>query len=336
MNTLKTRYWFAVVGLVLTFTLLIACSQQERGGASASQTAVTLQLKWVHQAQFAGYYVADDLGYFADAGLDVTFIEGGVGISVLDALLSGQADFAVWAPEHILLHRSLGEPLVVIATIYQRNPLVLISKPQSNIFHPVDLANKTLAVGNLDAEIQVAAMLRNVGMTVNDVTIVPYDPSLADFEEGLVDVVPAFAAGSLMTMEPDKNDFNYLWPLDYGVEIYSDTIITTEKMVQENPDLVARFVAAVLRGHRFVIENPEAAVESSMKYAPDADRALQKNMIDASLPLIHTGTDPIGWSDLAVWSSMQDVLLSEGFLTQPVALDELVDSRFVEMYYDTE
>lgn len=325
MIRLRRIFYPLVIVLVL-----VGCRSQD---ASQPVDEITVQLKWLHQAQFAGFYIAQEKGYYAEENINVTFVEGGPGIDIINTVASGGADFGVAAPEHILLQRSQGVPITAIATTYRRNPLVFVSLASSGIEQPIDFIGKRVAVGNNDGLIQFEAMMSNLGLDINEVNIMPYNLDLTLFFEGNVDVAPAFAAGSLIGILNEGHEINLIWPEDYGVLVYSDTIITTDQLIAENPDLVTRFLRATLRGHQDGVENVETAVNASMQYARDANIDIQTQMIQASLPLIHTGEDHIGWMKPEIWQGIYDMLLEQGVLDTSVDVQSAYTTQFLETIY---
>ncbi|MCG3206954.1 MAG: Riboflavin-binding protein RibY [Anaerolineae bacterium] len=326
---LLKQFGTILIGVAVLMALATGCQQP----TSRPPTKVTLQLKWIHQAQFAGYYVAKDKGYYAEENLDVTFVPAGPGINIIERVVSGQADFGVAAPEHILLQRSQGQPVVAIATTYRRNPFVLVTLAESGITHPADMVGKTAMLGGTDGLLQFNAMIKKLGLDLASIKILPYSFDLTPFYNGEVDIAPAFAAGSLIGILQTGRQFNLIWPSDYGITVYSDTIVTTDQMIATNPDLVTRFLRATLKGHRYAVENPEEALAISLNYAENADPAVQAKMIEASRPLIHTGEDHIGWMRAEVWQQMEEMLLDQGFLTNPADLDKVYTMQFLEAVY---
>jgi len=314
----------------MSLLLVTACGPQ---ATVQPRDEIKVQLKWIHQAQFAGFYIAQDKGYYTEENIDVTFIPAGPGINVINRVVNGEADFGVAAPEHILLQRSQGQPVVAIATTYRNNPFVLVTRADSGLERPQDLVGKTAMIGGTDGHLQFNAMMKKLGLDPDSVTILPYNFDLTPFYNGEVDIAPAFAAGSLIGILQSGHDVNLIWPSDYGISIYSDTIITTEQTIAGRPDLVTRFLRATLKGHRYGVENSAEALDVSLKYIENADPDTQARMIAASQPLIHTGQDQIGWMRGQVWQQTQDILLAEGFLDQPVDLNQLYTTRFLEAVY---
>ena len=319
--------------LLLTVAILAACRPQE---VEKPSEEVTVQLKWIHGTQFAGFYVAQERGYYAEENIEVTFVEGGAGIDRTEQVVTGKADFGVQAAEEILVQRSQGKPVVAIATIYRRNPVVFVALADSGIERPADFLGRTAAIGGSDAELPLEAMMKRLGLDIHQVEVVPYSYDRTSFYNGDVDINMAYATVSLIRMRQEGYEVNVIWPSDYRVHMYGDTLITTDQLTGENPDLVTRFLRATLRGWREAIENPEEAVTITLKYAKEADAELQTQMMEASVPLIHTGEDHIGWMRAEVWEGMHDMLLEQGILGEPLDLDEVYTMEFLQKAYGRE
>jgi NitT/TauT family transport system substrate-binding protein len=323
-------------GLLLFLAVLISCSKQDE---NTPPDDVTVQLKWFNQAQFAGFYLAQARGYYTAENLKVRFLEGGPGVDPAQSVVSGLADFAVVAPEDILIKRSQGKPVTAIAAIYRRSAVVFVSMADSGITRPFDFMGKRVAVAGpagaiRDSEFQFHALMRKLKLDVSGVKLVPYDPDFANFLKGKVDVTPAYLTGGVIRMRQQGARLNLIWPGDYGVRFYSDTLMTSEQMVGQKAAVVTRFLRATLKGWREAVGDPEAAVTVTLKYARSPDANLQNAMLQALLPLVHTGEDRIGWMKDEDWEEMHQVLLDEGIIAAPVQdLSNAYTMRFLEKVY---
>ena len=134
------------------FLLLVSIVSIEFTANSQQLKNVTLQLKWKHQFQFAGYYAAIEKGYYKDAGIDVKLLEAVEGQNPSDAVFNGKADFGVCTSD-IILMRSEGKEAVVLATVFQHSPLILIGSRKSGINHVHDLFGKIIALEPNSADI---------------------------------------------------------------------------------------------------------------------------------------------------------------------------------------
>ena len=305
-------------------------------GPKKPPVEVTLQLKWVHQAQFAGFYLAQENGYYSDENIKVTFIAGGPGIDTMEQVVGGVADFGVDTPECILVNRGEGKGVVAIAAIYRRNPMVFVTLVDSGIERPADFLGRSVAVGNSDGELQFQAMMSRLSLDINQVKVVPFSLDHTPFYNGDVDITSVYSTGSLIRIRQEGYEVNKIWPSDYGVHLYSDTLFTTERLIREKPDLVTRFLRATLKGWRQAIEDPEAAVAATLNYAQKTDVLVQTQMMEASQPLVHTGEDQIGWMESEVWEGMHQMLLNQGILDEPLDLDKVYTMEFLDKIYGGE
>jgi NitT/TauT family transport system substrate-binding protein len=320
---------------ILMLIAVVACEPQQ---VKRAPDEVTLQLKWVHQAQFVGFYVAQEKGYYAQENIKVTFLEGGQGIDLNQRVVSGQADLGVLTPEFIFAARNQGAPLTAIASIYRRSAVTFVAMVNSGIVRPSDFTGKTVAtrdeVGSQkDFELQFYAMMNKLGLAVSKVKIVPYDPAYTAFYNGKVDVTPCYSTGGLIKMRQKGLKLNLIWPSDYGIHFYSDTLATTDRLISEKPDLVTRFLRATLRGWQDAIEDYRHAVTVTLKYSQIKDPQIQTAMMEAMLPLVHTGEDQIGWMKPEVWQGMYQILLKQRLLARPFDVSQVYTQRFLKEIY---
>jgi NitT/TauT family transport system substrate-binding protein len=318
--------------LIVIFSLfLAACVLIE----SPPVDAVSVQLKWVHQAQFAGIYIAQDKGYYAEENLDVTILEGGPGINSIQSLFQGNADFTIDSAINCLLSRDQGEPVVAIAAIYRHNPTVFGTMPDSGIEHPADFIGKKVAIaGGSDFEIQLQAIANKLGLDMDQIDIVPHSYDITPLYSGEIDVLGIYAIGGLIRAQQAGYDLDVIWPSDYGVHSYADVLISTDAFLENNPEVTTRFLRATLRGWRDAIEDPEGAVDNILSYALEADSDTQLRMISASVPLVHTGQDQIGWMRSEVWQGMHNILLEQGILKAPMDIEKIFTLDFLEAIYE--
>jgi NitT/TauT family transport system substrate-binding protein len=329
---MKTMANISTAVVLLTVTLLLGCTSQP----TKPPDEVRLQLKWVHQAQFAGFYMAQEKGYYARENLKVNFVEGGQGIDLAQRIISGQADFGVVAPEEILIKRSQGTNIVAIAAIYRRSAAVFLAMADSGIVRPQDFLGKTIAMSGVkDFEVQLPALMRKLGLDVSKVKVIPFDTNYVAFTEGDVEITGAYATSGLIRLRQKGLKLNLIWPSDYGIHFYSDTLATTGKTIAENPDLVTRFLRASLKGWQDAIEDYQQAAEVTMKYATGlyADQQLETTIMEALLPLVHTGEDQIGWMKPATWDGMYQTLLEQGLLATHFDVNQAYTMRFLQEIY---
>ena len=197
--------------------------------ASEKKCAVNLQLRWFHQFQFAGYYAAKEMGYYDEAGFDVNIIESGVDTDVMKEVVSGRAEYGVQTPS-IIVDRSEGNPVVVLAAIFQHSPVALIVNSKSGIENPSHLAGRKIMLGEKNVEIR--AMLISEGV-LDKINIIPFTGKYDELLEGIVDGVSGYITDISYVDNQEEGVFSYIRPMTYGIDFYGDCLFTTEKEIKK-------------------------------------------------------------------------------------------------------
>lgn len=324
---------------LLLVILLLNCQCQLKPGQLPDE--VTLQLKGIHQAQFAGFYLAQEKGYYSQENIRVTFLEGEKDLAIVRRVVYGPADFGVIAPESILMARSQGQPVTAIAAIYRHSPIVYVAMSDSGILRPRDFLGKTVATldasgSQQDLQIQFYIMMKRLGLDISKIKLIAWDPYYTTFYDGEADITSCYSNVGLIEMRQKGLKLNLIWPSDYGVYFYSDMVVTRDRLITENPGLVARFLRATLRGWQDAIEDYQQAAPVILKYARDKDPLLQAAMMEAQLPLVHTGEDHIGWMKTEDWQAMYNLLQDYDLLTKPFDINLAYTMQFLKGIYGSE
>jgi len=301
------------------------------GETTGTLDKVNLRLKWLHQAQFAGFYTADQKGFYEKNGIDVTINPGGVDFPAVQMVASGSEHFGVTGADQILIAREKGVPLVALAVIYRESPFVLFALEESGISQPSDFIGKNVGVklgGN--EELTYRAMMQGANIDTSQVKEVPVKFDISPLLSGQVDVWPGYAINEPITAEEKGYAVNLIWPKDYGVDLYADTLFTTEEMIEKNPDVVRRFVIATLQGWNYAYNNPDEAVSYTLMYSDTLTKEHETLMMQASLPLLRPEGRAIGHIDAEVFEGMQALLLENEYMKQPIDLEKAYTNRFVQ------
>jgi NitT/TauT family transport system substrate-binding protein len=251
-----------VSGAALALALAAAC------GAAEAQDKVTLQLKWVTQAQFAGYYVAKDKGFYEEAGLDVEIKPGGPDIAPPQVIAGGGADVIIdWMPA-ALASREKGVPLVNIAQPFKRSGMMLTCRKETGIVEPADFKGKTLGVWFFGNEYPFLSWMSQLG--------IPTEGGA----DGVTVLKQGFNVDPLIQKQADcisTMTYNEYWQVidagippeelvvfkyeDQGVATLEDGLYVLEESLQDPAfvDKMARFVKASMKGWDYARENPEQA-----------------------------------------------------------------------------
>ena len=248
---------------IIKVSLTILCSLSF--SAMASET-VRLQIKWSHQFQFAGYYAAQKQGYYREAELNVEIIEGKKGEDTSQSVLQGKAEYGT-GNTSLLLSRNAGEPLVVLAVIFQHSPDILLSI-QNNTIHDIhDLVNKRLHLDPLADELK--AYLNHSGMVLNDFILVNHNNKLQELIDGKVDVISAYSTSEPYVLTKNNIPYNLYSPRSVGIDFYGDNLFTTENEIKQNPERVKKFREASLKGWLYAINNQKEMIDYISKTYPN-------------------------------------------------------------------
>ena len=327
-------YQMLFILLVAALLGITACSPANTT-ANAAMTPVTFQMGWFHDYSASPFQQAETNGHFTAAGLDVTVNPGGFDsegnyINPLNALLNGDAQFGTISSSTLLLERAKGTPLVAVASIAQRSPISLISLAETGIVTPADLVGKTVAVTDDVARYTLEALLNAQEIPVDAVNIVPrpgfgIDPLL----NGDVDALSGWILNEGLLVTEAGREPNILLYSDYGINSYSFLIVTTEKMIEDQPDVVQGMVQALIEGTQDVVNNLDKAADVTVQYNSELNRDEQLARLQIFLPLINPPGEVLGNIDRAVLELEHQLLLDNGLLTEAVDLDAAYTLEFI-------
>jgi NitT/TauT family transport system substrate-binding protein len=264
--------------------------------ATGKLDKMRLQLKWLHQAQFAGYYVAADKGYYKDMGLDVELLPGGPDVVPSQKVLTGAADVGIDWVGSLLANRDKGQPLVDIGQFYQSSGLLLISKKKAGINSPADLKGKKVGVWTGGNEFEFRALMDKYKFDDSidnnkDMTVIKQGFEMDSFLNDKMDAASATTYNELNVvyeagLKPeDLNIINYN---DEGVGMLEDHVFVTEQTLKDKKDVLTRFLRASQKGWIDAVKNQDAAVDSVMKRADASttNRAHQVSMMKEVAKLV--------------------------------------------------
>ena len=269
----------AGVAAALVLALLAAFAAPACGAEDAKEPErVTLQLKWLHQFQFAGYYAAGAKGFYRDEGLEVTIREGGAARPAVAQVLGGEAQFGI-GDSDLLINRIQGQPIVALAAIFQHSPYVIMSRQDRNIRTPSDLVGATVMLSEDQGGIQLRAMLQREGIDPKLVNIIGQSWQLDDLIERKVDAVSAYA-----TVEPALLSARGVAPstmrgVDYGLDFYGDVLFTTQAQISENPERTAAFLRATRKGWDYAFSHQDEIIGLILGMEGVAQRGLTRETL---------------------------------------------------------
>lgn len=305
-----------VLGWLALLTLLALLCGGARPVHALEQVA--LQLNFTHQFQFAGYYAAIEQGYYRDAGLEVTLIEGGDGRRAEAVVLAGQAEYGVGSSS-LLLSRLAGKPVVVLAVVFQHSPSVLLMRQHGGAPDVRRLAGAPVMIGTPGEEPfaadEVSLFLKKKGVDPAGLRHVQPSYRIEDLIDGKVDALAAYS-----TNEPDYLDragFPYyqFTPRTAGIDFYGDNLFTSEHEVRRHPERVKAFRAASLRGWQYAMAHREEMAQLiHRKYSQRHDRAHLLYEAQQMELLLQPVLVELGYMNPRRWQDIADTYAAMGVL----------------------
>ena len=297
-------------------------------GACAAEddelTPINLQLQWVAQAQFAGYYAAVDQGFYADEGLDVTILEGAVEIVPQQVVATGGAEFGLaWVPKALVSNEE-DAGLVNVGQVFQRSGTLMVSWADSGITSPSDWEGKIVGNWGFGNEYELTAAIEKFGVNVGELVAQSFDMEALLNRE--IDAAEAMIyneyAQVLEATNPDTGELyqpSDLTVIDFNdpsiaTAMLQDAIWVTEAYADDNPDTVEAFLRASFRGWIYCRDNPDSCVDIVLAAGPTLGRSHQTWQMNEINGLIWPSPLGIGVMDQALWQQTVDVATSQGVI----------------------
>lgn len=281
---------------------------------------VTLQLKWTHAFQFAGYYAAKEKGYYRDAGLDVTILPAKAGVDPLESVLEKKAHYGVGSSS-LLLSRSAGAKIVVLAVIFQESPYEIHTSVNIHSLH--DLIGKRIMLEPQSDEL--LAYLHHEGITKEQLILVPHSFNTKDLIDNSVDAMSGYISNEPYYYKLAKFSYESFTPKSAGIDFYGDNLFTSEEELSENPLRVQKFREASLRGWQYAKENREEIIELIIKkYAPELTSDYLHYESDKMIPLLQPDLIEIGYMNPKRWQHIANVYKELNLLPKEFKLDGFI------------
>jgi NitT/TauT family transport system substrate-binding protein len=327
MATLRIAIWLSLGALFAALT----------APAANAADKIDYRLKWLFNATVVGDLYADRQGHFAQAGLVVNVKAGGPERDAIKELELGQAAFGVASADQVIRALDKGSPVVVLAQIFQINPLQWIyraSAPPINSLQ--DLRGRSIGVtyGGND-EIIMRTLLAQAGLQEPAVTLFSVRYDYTPFYRHQVDIWPVYRntqgvfIGAKMQAEGDP--VRYFDPAAFGVNFVSNSVVTSETLAREQPETVRRFIRALLAGWEAALDPANRAQSLAIlaEVDPDTARDLQAQQLTITRQLVKPRVDlAIGTFDTAGWQQTEDIMLREKQIRQAVNVARALHPEF--------
>jgi PAS domain S-box-containing protein len=242
--------------LFVSFFVLLSGQTPER---SSDLEKITLQLQWKHQFEFAGFYIAKEKGFYAEAGIDVEFKEFEASMNIVDEVLTKRAHYGL-SYSSLIVDYLQGKPIVLMANFFKHSPLVLVAHKE--IQTPAQLRGKRI-MGMLDSSHSHTPMLmfEKFGITEKDIINVPRTFSLDDFIERRVDAISVYTTNEIYELDKRGVEYTLFDPAAYGIKFYDLNLFTTQEELRKHPRRAESFRNASIRGWEYALAHKEEAAD---------------------------------------------------------------------------
>jgi len=288
---------------------------------------VTLQLSWLHQFQFAGYYIAKEKGFYKDVGIDVDIKEFQFGMNLSTVVENEKADFAI-GRSSLLIDKANGKDVVALFSAFQNSPLILLVREDSNIKTLKDLKNKKVVI-TTDAKgsASILAMLSSKKIFPNDIIVQKHSFNLDDLINAKTDAMGSYISNEPIRLEDKGIKYKIFDPKDYDFNFYSDILFTSSSFIKNNSELTKAFYEATLKGWQYAFENiGKTALVIQTKY-----NSQNKSLVhlvaegEALKKLAFTKTvDTVGSLEKNKLQKIVDIYKVMGLMNKDIDLDKFI------------
>ena len=308
---------FAFVILIFFFVMPIGATKLEK---------VSLQLQWLNQFQFAGYYMAKEKGFYKDVGLDVNIKNYRIGENVASEVLSGKSQYGI-GRNSLIINASRGNKVYLLAAIFQSSPLALIAKKTSRIKTLNDLKNKKfmLSIG-IEESASIFAMLLSHGISKKDIFLVLENDRIKSLISNQVDVISAYISNETYTLRKKHIDISIFNPKDYGFNFYGDLLFTNENEVTYHRKRVENFTKASIKGWTYAFNHIQETVNIIYNKYNTQHKTKEALLYEAKIlkKLAYYRTDTIGKLNKNKIQRIYDTYKVMGFIKNKIDIGHII------------
>jgi NitT/TauT family transport system substrate-binding protein len=322
----------SLVGVGATFTFAGATADRT-AARQAELTPMALQLNWNPNAEHAPYYLGKKLGFYEEAGIDLEIRPGTGSGNAVKLVGTGDSPFGIALADALVFGRSQGVPALSVAVLLQQNPVVFVSFKEKGIVKPEDVYGKKVALNPQStgyalwvAYTEAAGLDRSKIEEVNVTTA-----ELPLLISGEVDVTGALVIDEVETLLADGRELNIIDLADFGIDVYGNTLITSDAFAAEHPDEAQRFVDASIRSWEYSIDHVDEAVAALTEAVPETDVAVETAKWGPMKDLANGPDDntPFGQQTLEGWTQTVETFEIEGLVDEPVDPATIFTNEFL-------
>ncbi len=309
-----------LIKYILIFTIFISTL------VAKDLKKVSLQLQWKHQFEFAGFYIAKEKGFYKDVGLDMEIKEFNFGTNTIKDVENEITTFGISYPT-IILEKSKGADVVLLGSILQSSPHILVSLKSSGIKSIKDFKNKKIMINdNASKTASFISMLKSQDILLDDMVKVKHSFNIEDLINKKVDIITAFSSNELYTLEKKGIEYDVWDPKDYGFDFYDVITFTLNKTLIENPSMVKAFKKASLKGWTYAFENIDETIELILEKYNTQNKTKEALLYEAKVlkQLAYHNVDRIGKIDKNKIQRIYDIYNLMGLAKNKINIDKFI------------
>ena len=308
--------------LVLFFSFLNASNLQK----------TSIQLMWLDQFEFAGFYMAKEKGFYQDVGLDVELKKFDSSIDLTQKVLDKESDFGLNSSS-LIIDKAKGKDVVLLGTIFQSSPLILLSLKDSNINNFADLKNKKIMVSNNQENFApLQSMLKSQGLQIQELNLISHTFNVDDLINKKTDLMSAYITNEPFVLNEKGYEVNIFNPKDYGFNFYENILFTSKEFALKNPKLVKDFYNATMKGWKYAFDNIDETVKLIHEKYNSQNKSLNALIFEANemKKLVYDKNGKFGTISQEKINLILNTYRVMGLINNSLELDDLIYTKHLE------
>ncbi|MCD4667715.1 MAG: ABC transporter substrate-binding protein [Sulfurimonas sp.] len=287
---------------------------------------VSIQLQWLDQFQFAGYYMAKEKGFYTDVGLDVEIKRFKYGINVVDEVMSKKATYGI-GRSSLIVNKSNGTDIKLLSAIFQSSPSILLATDDSNIKTIKDFFNKRImSTPDVYSSVSFQAILKQEGVNINDMITQEHSFNIDDLINKKTDLMASYISNEPFLLKEKGVKYKIFDPKDYGFDFYSDILFTSNYELINYKQRVIKFKTASLKGWEYAFNHIDETVQIILKKYNIQNKSKEALLYEANelKKLAYYKVNHLGHIDKHKIQRIYDIYNVMGYIKNKVVLDEFI------------
>ncbi|MCK5110947.1 MAG: transporter substrate-binding domain-containing protein [Arcobacteraceae bacterium] len=295
---------------------------------------VSIQLQWLDQFQFAGYYIAKHKGYYKDVGLDVEIKKFNNMIKSVDEVKENRATYGV-GRSSLIIDKSKGADIKLLAAIFQSSPLIILARKDSNIKSLKDFAGKRIMITpDASTSVSVRGMMNHNNVSIKELIKQVPSFNINDLIDKKTDLMSSYISNEPFFLKQKGIAYTIFDPKDYGFNFYSDILFTSDAEINNHPQRTKNFTDASIKGWEYAFNNIDETVELILQKYNSQNKSKEALIYEANelKKLAYYETDKLGHIDINKIQRIYDIYNVMGFVKNKIDIDKFMMSRDIQYH----